>query len=544
MKFSERWRLAGIIAKEVRFKGFLEANPSNLGRVKEDAAGISQRMASSGRINALVSSLLFVLLAAFAAWASIDPSIGSPETRFAFGYSLFFLFSFVIVFFFNLTTTSGFFVSRVMDLPSTLPLERADLGRLAFFAFARVFVAPAVAILTVFPIASLILFGPAAAVVAIIGGATTIALAMGSLIGFSRWFYVKTHSSRESRLSTIVRLAATLGIVVGIMSISMAVNIMPAVVRLLVGVSSILGPGFLMVLSAVYPFSFGFLAASVEFEGSLPIVTVIIAIAAASGYTLLGLRAYRMAGASLKSIGLGGKTKGRTGPAGAITLDIVSPMRAVIRKDMKLASKNIGSAMVFAIPVLVAVMMYPMIAFWKGGVRSMTVLMALEYAGTFAGILVLSIMMFDTQGASIQAGLPLSTKTVLRAKVAVALAVYLFSLALLDIIVAAQTLITPLLILMPLAQIPAGYSIPMVVGGIVYRIRGAGHAVAVNVSAEPGIAFTAAILGSIVGVVPLLAYGLTMIVTGSHIMCLVSQAGIALLEAGVVRRLVPSVLKD
>jgi hypothetical protein len=251
-----------------------------------------------------------------------------------------------------------------------------------------------------------------------------------------------------------------------------------------------------------------------------------------------------MAGASLKSIGLGGKTKGRTGPAGAITLDIVSPMRAVIRKDMKLASKNIGSAMVFAIPVLVAVMMYPMIAFWKGGVRSMTVLMALEYAGTFAGILVLSIMMFDTQGASIQAGLPLSTKTVLRAKVAVALAVYLFSLALLDIIVAAQTLITPLLILMPLAQIPAGYSIPMVVGGIVYRIRGAGHAVAVNVSAEPGIAFTAAILGSIVGVVPLLAYGLTMIVTGSHIMCLVSQAGIALLEAGVVRRLVPSVLKD
>jgi len=512
--------------------------------VKEDPVGISQRMTFSGRINAFVSSLMVLLLAAFAAWASIDPSISSPESRFAFGYSLFLLFSFVIIFFFNLTTTSGFFVSRVMDLPSTLPLEREDLGRLAFLVFARVFVAPTVAILTVFPVASFILFGPAAAVVAMIGGATTIALAMGSLITFSRWFYVKTHSSAESRLSTIVRLAATLGIVVGIMSIYMVVNIMPAVVRSLVGVSSVLGPGFLTVLSAAFPFSFGFLAASIEFVGSLPIGTAVVAIAAASGYTLLGIRAYRMTGASLRSIGLGGETKGRTGPAGAITLDIVSPIRAIIRKDMKLATKNIGSAMVFAVPVLVALMMYPMIAFWEGGVRSMTVLVALEYASIFAGILVLSIMMFDTQGASIQAGLPLSTRAVLRAKVTVALAVYLFSLVLLEIIIAAQTLITPLLIVMPLAQIPAGYSIPMVVGGIVYRIRGAGHVVAVNATAEPGIAFTAAMLGSIVGIVPLLAYGLTMIVTGSHIICLVSQGGIALLEAGVVRRLVPSLLKD
>jgi hypothetical protein len=97
---------------------------------------------------------------------------------------------------------------------------------------------------------------------------------------------------------------------------------------------------------------------------------------------------------------------------------------------------------------------------------------------------------------------------------------------------------------MPLAQIPAGYSIPMAVGGLVYRTRGQGHVVAVNISAEPGVALSAAILGSIVGIVPLLAYGLTMIVTGSHVACLAAQIGAALLEAGIIARLVPRMLKD
>lgn len=158
----------------------------------------------------------------------------------------------------------------------------------------------------------------------------------------------------------------------------------------------------------------------------------------------------------------------------------------MIRKDMKLATKNIESGIIFALPVFLAIIMYTMMVFWHGAIRSTTVLMVLGYASFFAGISVLSVMMLDTQGASIHAGLPLSTMVVLRAKVTIALVVYLFGLGLLCIIIiAAQNLITPLLIFIPLAQIPAGYSVPMVVGGVVYRTRGAGHVVAVNLNAEP-----------------------------------------------------------
>ncbi len=325
MKLRERWRLAGIIATEVRFKGFLEANPSNLARVKEDPVKVTGAMNLSWKINALVSFLMVLTLAALVAGVSADRSIGSPGISFAFAYSLFLLFSFVIVFFFNLTTTSGFFVSRVMDLPSTLPLEREELGRLAFYAFARVFVAPTIAIVTLFPVASFILFGPAAAAVVIIGGATTIALSMGSLIAFSRWFYVKTHSSEESRLSVVLRLATTLGIMVGIMSIYVLASIMQGIVRSFVGVSAVLGPGFLTIMSAVFPFSFGFLVASVGFEGSLSVVTTIVAGVTASGYALLGLRAYRMVGSSLKSISLTAE------PKDELDLQVPSHFRSLAR---------------------------------------------------------------------------------------------------------------------------------------------------------------------------------------------------------------------
>ena len=36
MKFRERWKLAGTISSEIRFKGYLDANPSNLARIKEE----------------------------------------------------------------------------------------------------------------------------------------------------------------------------------------------------------------------------------------------------------------------------------------------------------------------------------------------------------------------------------------------------------------------------------------------------------------------------------------------------------------------------
>ncbi len=545
MKFSERWRLAGIIATEVRFKGYLETNPTNLARVKENPEKIARQIKSSSRINIFLSVVLVATLTAITIGViGFDASVGNPDVRMAIGYGIYLLFSFIILFFLNLTTTTGFFVSGAMRLPAALPLSKAALEELSFLSFARVFIAPAVLLVTLYPIVSLVLFGPLTAFIAFLGCASTVAISMGALLGFAKWFHRKTHASDESRMSTVVRLAATFGLVLGFLSVYMISNFMVEVVAFVVGFADAVGPIAYASLSFVFPFSFGFLSSFAAYGPTFDVTVLGVGIVATFLYCMGAFVAYKRAGAALREVSLGGSTVGHVGLLRPVKLEVTTPLRAIVMKDLKLASKNIGSAFVFVIPIFLAFMMYPMIAFWGGGVRSMTALTATEYANLFMGISVVSIMMFDTQGASIQEGLPQSTRTTLNGKTVIALPIYAFSLAMMSVLLYLQPLFTPLLLLIPLVQIPAGYAISLLVGGVVYSKRGGGRAVAISITSDSSLVFFAGAVAGIVGIIPLVGYGLAMLLTGSHILCLVVQATTAVLLALIANRVVNRFLKD
>ena len=115
MKFSERWRLAGIISAEVRFKGYLEMNPSNLARVKENPEKIAKSIKSNSRFSTFITTvLIFSLSILTAVMAIIDNSVGVPQTRLAVGLSIFLVLSFVLLIFLNLSVTTGFFTADVV----------------------------------------------------------------------------------------------------------------------------------------------------------------------------------------------------------------------------------------------------------------------------------------------------------------------------------------------------------------------------------------------------------------------------------------------
>ena len=93
-------------------------------------------------------------------------------------------------------------------------------------------------------------------------------------------------------------------------------------------------------------------------------------------------------------------------------------------------------------------------------------------------------------------------------------------------------------------QIPCGYVLGMTVGAAVFKIRGGGRAVAVNVTSDQAIGIIAGAVAALVGIIPLVGYGLAMIVTGSHIISLATQ-GLALLMMVLLARFqVPKLLKD
>ena len=99
MKFSEQWQYAGLIATEVRFRGYLETNPANLARIKENPSRIARRIKSSGKINSLISMFMVLTLAFLSLTVVIsDTTGGNPEARLAVSFTLFLLFSFVILF--------------------------------------------------------------------------------------------------------------------------------------------------------------------------------------------------------------------------------------------------------------------------------------------------------------------------------------------------------------------------------------------------------------------------------------------------------------
>jgi hypothetical protein len=545
VKFGERWRIAGIIATQMRFDGFLENNPSNVARIKENPEKISRSIRSASRMNSIMSAMMIILLAGMTIGVTgFDVGIGDLNVRLAIGFSFFLLLSFVLMFFLNLTTTTGFFTSGAMKLPSILPISRQELESLAVLAFTRVFIAPAILTLTIFPIASFFLFGAVAGLVAFVGCLANVSVSMRALIGFSRWYQEKTHSTDESRLGTIVRMAATIGLVVGIMSIYMLASYLPFIVEGVLIFAETFSQAYL-VLSVVFPFSYGFFVSTVT--PGVTFVDPLIPLAAAVMSLVYGVVAvifFRQSGNLLRGLTYGGASKGRLGPIREIGIETKKPLMAVIRKDMKLATKSIGSAFVFAIPIFLIMMMYPMIANWGPPTRSMTALTASAYANLFSGISVVSIMMFDSQGASIHEGLPLSSRLILKGKTAISIIPYIVTMILLALLIAMFDPITPLVILIPLIAIPMGYAVPMSVGAAMYRFRGGGRAVAINITADQRMGLLAGAVGAIVGLGPLLGFGFAMMLTGSQIMSLGTQALLTLLMVLVARYQIPKFLKD
>ncbi|MFW9961465.1 MAG: hypothetical protein ACFFDV_10620 [Candidatus Thorarchaeota archaeon] len=547
MNFRERWRLAGIIATQMRFDGFLKNNPGNVARIKENPEKISKTIRSSSRVNSIMSAFMIIMLTVLTIGVTgFDTSIGTLNVRLAVGFSFFMVLAFVLIFFLNLTTTTGFFTSGAMKLPSILPLSKKDLENLAIFAFARVFIAPAVLTVTLFPTACLILFGPLAGFVAFIGCFATISVSLRSLIGFSRWFETKMLSSDESRLGTVVRMAATIGLVVGIMSIYMIASYIPYIVQGVIMFAENFS-GTYLVLSVLFPFSFGFLASAVTpgvaFQDlMIPLVSAGMSLL----YGSIALLFFRQSGKLLRGLALGGISTGRTGPLREISIETRTPIMAIIRKDMKMATKSVGSAIVFAIPVFLMIMLYPMISGWArdGPLRSITALTAVAYANLFGGLTVVSVMMFDTQGASIHEGLPLSSRLVLRGKTAISIIPYTMTMLFVAILLSLFNPITPLVILIPILAIPLGYVVPMSVGAAMYRYRGDGRAVAINMASDQRMALIAGFVGAVIGLGPLLCFGITMLFTGSQIFSLSAQLVGTLALVIVAHTQIPRLLKD
>ena len=150
----------------------------------------------------------------------------------------------------------------------------------------------------------------------------------------------------------------------------------------------------------------------------------------------------------------------------------------------------------------------------------------------------------DTQGASIYEGLPLRTMTVLNGKIVISAVSYSFSTLVVFVILLLGNLISPYLLFIPLFQIPCAYSVGAAVGGTIYKVPGGGRVTAVNLVGDQAMSLLALVVSGIVGLLPLLGYGVTLLITGDHLLSVLVQLSISLGEAILLRITLQHILKD
>ncbi|MGY5879650.1 MAG: hypothetical protein RTV31_05340 [Candidatus Thorarchaeota archaeon] len=546
MSFRERWKIAGTIAQEIRFNGYLEANPSNLSRIKEKPERIISQIKRSSVINSILTGIIVLMVGIIMVTSLYFLEItGGKELHFAISISIFFGIGFVLIFFMNLISSTGFFNASAMILPSTLPFNKSELEGLMLLAFARIFIAPIALLVVIFPILITVIFGFLTGIFMLAALATTSILALGALIRVSGWFYSKSQSGTESVFSTIVRVGAGLGMMLGIVVSYGAVGFIPAIVDFIINFTAIAGSGIISILALIFPFSFGFVAAILTYGPVFPVPTMMASIATSIVYFYLGFRIYVTSGRTLKSLALGGVSASTSSSISPIDLNISSGLRGLIRKDLRIATRSLGSIMLLVFPFLMIFIILPSLSFANiAGIRSMLVLLVVGYVTVFGAFAMIGLLGLDTQGASVYEGLPLKTSTVLNGKIAIFSLSYLFSILVVFVILLTNNLISPYLLFIPLFQIPCAYSIGAAIGGTVYKVRGGGRATAVNLIGDQAMSFLALIVSSVVGLLPLLGYSLILLDSGNHLFSILTQLSISLGEMIVLRIALPHILRD
>ncbi|MFW9931222.1 MAG: hypothetical protein ACFFDR_01015, partial [Candidatus Thorarchaeota archaeon] len=459
--------------------------------------------------------------------------------------SIFLGIGFVLIFFMNLVSTTGFFSAGAMILPSTLPFSKTDLEGLMLLAFARIFIAPIAMLLVIMPTLVSFVLGVQTGIFVLVSLAAMSILALGALIRVSGWFYSKSQSGDESVLSTIVRIGTGIGMMVGILVAYGAIGYIPAIVDFIIAISSIAGPLIITLLALVFPFSFGFVAATFAYGFVFTLPTIIASILASAFYFYLGVRTYHTSGRTLKTLALGGVAAAMASSDSLVDLTITSELLALIRKDLRVATRSLGSAMLLVFPFLMIFALWPSLSM-SGvvGIRSMNLLMVVGYSTVFAGLAMIGLLGLDTQGASVYEGIPLRTMQVLNGKIAIFSVSYIFTMILVLVIILFNTLTSPFLLLIPLFQIPCSYSIGAAIGGTIYLVRGGGRVTAVNLVGDQAMSFLSLIVSCIVGLSPLGGYALTLLNTGDHLLSVLVQLLISFGVAAFLRLTLPRVLKD
>ncbi len=405
-----------------------------------------------------------------------------------------------------------FLASGVLAVLEPLPIDDRTLGRAAGLLYLRLFDLPALSVLLATPLFVGAVLGPGAGVAILPGVATGVAFALALALLTGRAFVRRIQGSRGGGGPTLVRWTylvlwvlpafAMFGLVVA------APGLVALVARTIQGGPSVATD----LLLAAFPFTFAVLPPLAAGTGSLflaPASAVVVAIASA-GYLLLASASAVWLMGAVRRVGIAPPLAAREVDVRSIALFPQSAARAVLTKDLRIASRTPGYAFLILFPALdgLAIGLFTFVtgtgtngAFALGlGAVTTSALLATFFGPAF----------FATEVNAYSYGrtLPIRDSSIVLGKTALVATIYLVAAGLV-------LGLTALRVDRPLtffefiaAELPAVVAAAFVELGILFRRARARGLPIVNLYSGAFYAVLVAIPGLILAALPLLAYRL------------------------------------
>ncbi len=253
----------------------------------------------------------------------------------------------------GLQVTPTLLGSRVFPILATLPLSRRDLERMAILLFLRIFDLPAGVLLVLFPVGVGLATGSWLAGLWAIPGAllAIIAAAYLSLLT-GRFFLVRVSGSRGGTTRQLVArwvylLLWTIPALAITVFISFSVPLLRGLTDWIPG-----HPEGLLALFMAFPFALAFLPSAAAYGFPSVLHPEVLVLLAATLYGVLGVFAIRWLWGSPLAIALETPRVDSPEDIPPGRLRRSGPVSAVMRKDLRIASRSPGYAFLILLPLL------------------------------------------------------------------------------------------------------------------------------------------------------------------------------------------------
>jgi predicted permease len=373
--------------------------------------------------------------------------------------------------------------SRILHVLEALPIDPAELDRTALLLCLRLFDLPALAVLLLTPLAVGWALGSPLAGLALVPGAIgTVLAALALALATGEFFVRRVTASPSGAAAAVVRWAFLVAWAVPAFAIYAFISFSPEMLRALAGLAAASPPELAAVLM-VFPFPFAYLPVAVGggaplgLDGTTRLAVLAAAIAYGAGLVAVGrwfLTAPRRVALRLPEVA-------PTRPGRPAPLRSDPPAEALLRKDLRIASRSPAYAFVVLLPLLDAVVIG--LSTFVGNPSADNVFglgaAAVSTSALLATFFGPAFFATEVMGYSYTRTLPLTGRSLLGGKLALILLVYGLSALLVLGFTLARVFAPWVFLAFVAAELPALAAAALLELGILFRV-----------SARRGIAIT------------------------------------------------------